>query len=158
MAFEWLERAATQQHGAAARALSALYRSLLTDDAPAGEPALAAARVIADAVRYWSRHAGLSDDATHAAAPAWAASADPPPDGTWPALRARLQTLAEAGNAAAAHSLGDLLWRTPTSESPEVWLTRAAEGGHVEAMHGLGRWSVEQFDEEHFSELLDRPR
>ncbi len=155
MAFEWLERAAAQRHGAAARALAELYRSMLPDEAPSDEPTLAAARVIADAVRYWALHASAADEEGILALPAWAAGPDPPADSTWPALSARLQALAERGNVAAAYRLGVLLWCTPVPESPEPWLTRAAEGGHREAMSSLGRWCLEQFDEGHFSELLD---
>jgi hypothetical protein len=37
----------------------------------------------------------------------------------------------------------------------EIELLRAAEGGDREAMHALGEWYLEQFDEGHFRELLD---
>ena len=34
-------------------------------------------------------------------------------------------------------------------------MQRAAEGGDREAMHALGQWYLEQFDEGHFEDLLD---
>ncbi len=153
----WLERAAVQGHGEAAKALAEFHRAQLPDDAP-GPEAVESGRVVADAVRHWyarAADAGQPVPEADRQVPAWALGTNAPVDGTWTAVRRRLEELAARGHADAAHRIGMSLWCSGARESPEPWLRRAAEGGDREAMHSLGLWHLEQFDDGHFHEIVD---
>lgn len=157
----WYERAAVQGHGPAASALAAFHRAQIGDAEPESPSAREAARPVAAVVRHWYERAAAAGGSVPLAelqAPLWLGAVEPASDGRWSALQGALEALASSGNADAAHRLGVAAWRGDEDVSPEPWLRAAAEAGHREAMHALGEWHLEQFDEEHFDSSPDAER